>query len=187
MIKIIIRGIHKFSSLIKRGVYKFLIMPFRKLLFAECGRNVTIGQGGQFTYENVHLGSHIYIASGVTFMSTRAKVYVGDHVMIASGTFVITGNHRVDILNRYMDTITDEEKTPGDDQNVVFKGDNWIGVGAIILKGVTIGEGAIVAAGSVVTKDVPPYTIVGGVPAKVIKTRFSHEQVERHEILNEEE
>jgi len=53
---------------------------------------------------------------------------------------------------------------------VIIKRNAWIGVGAIIIAGVTVGEGAIVAAGAVVTKDVPPYTFVGGVPAKVIKT-----------------
>ena len=52
---------------------------------------------------------------------------------------------------------------------VIIKDNAWIGMSAIILKGVTVGEGAIVAAGSVVTKDVPPHTIVAGVPAKVIK------------------
>ena len=168
----LIRGIYKFGSRAKRGLYKIFIMPLRKTLFAECGKEVTIGQGGHFTYENTHIGNHVYIASDVTFMSTRAKVYVGDHVMITSGTFVITGNHRIDIPGRYMDSITDDEKCPDNDQDVVFKGDNWIGVGSIILKGVTIGEGAVVAAGSVVTQDVPPYTIVGGVPAKVIRKRF---------------
>ena len=170
--KKLIRIIYKLGSRAKRGMYKIFIMPLRKMLFAKCGKNVTIGQGGQFTYENVYVGNHVYIASDVTFMSTRARIYVGDHVMITQGTFVITGNHRVDIPGRYMDTITDDEKHPDDDQDVVFKGDNWIGVGSIILKGVTIGEGAIVAAGSVVTKDVPPYTVVGGVPAKVIHERF---------------
>lgn len=57
--------------------------------------------------------------------------------------------------------------------------DVWIGTGAIVLNGVNIGDGAVVAAGAVVTKDVPPYTIVGGVPAKVIRKRFSEELTER--------
>jgi len=61
---------------------------------------------------------------------------------------------------------------------VVIGNDVWIGTGAQILLGVKIGDGAIVAAGSVVTKDVPPYTVVGGVPAKVIKRRFSDEVIE---------
>ena len=62
--------------------------------------------------------------------------------------------------------------------DTVLEGDNWIGANATILKGVTIGEGAIVASNSLVTKDVPPYSIVGGVPAKVIKYRFEPEMIE---------
>lgn len=172
MIKKIIRGIYKSGSRVNNGLYRVFVMPFRKALFAECGKNVMVGRGGQYTYENVHLGNHVFLAPDVSFMSTRAKVYVGDHVMMAAGVRVITGNHRIDIPGRYMDTVKDTEKRPQDDQDVVFKGDNWIGASAIILKGVTIGEGAVVSAGAVVTKDVPPYAIVGGVPAKIIGRRF---------------
>lgn len=61
--------------------------------------------------------------------------------------------------------------------NIIVDDDVWIGFRSTILSGVHIGQGAIVAAGSVVTKDVPPYAIVGGVPAKVLKYRFSHELI----------
>ena len=64
--------------------------------------------------------------------------------------------------------------------------DTWIGARVCILAGVTIGRGAIVAMGSVVTKDVAPYTIVGGVPARVIRSRFTEEEVIKHDrMLNE--
>ena len=61
---------------------------------------------------------------------------------------------------------------------VVIGNDAWIAHGAILLAGVTVGDGAVVAAGAVVVKDVPPYTIVGGVPAKPIKKRFTDEQID---------
>lgn len=60
----------------------------------------------------------------------------------------------------------------------VIGNDVWIGLGAIILRGVTISDGAIVAAGSVVVKDVPPYAIVGGVPARILKYRFSQDKID---------
>lgn len=72
-------------------------------------------------------------------------------------------------------------KDPDNDQDVIIEGDNWIGMNTTILKGVTIGRGCIVAAGAIVTKSTPPYSIVAGVPAKVIKMRFSEEDIIRHE------
>ena len=95
----------------------------------------------------------------------------GDDVMFGPGVTVITGDHRTDILDRPMITVTDSEKSPDNDKDVVFEGDNWVGANAIILKGVTVGKGSVVSAGAVVTHDVPPYAIVGGVPAKVIRMR----------------
>jgi virginiamycin A acetyltransferase len=61
-----------------------------------------------------------------------------------------------------------------------LESDVWIGHGAIILQGVRIGEGSVVAAGSVVTKDVAPYTIVAGNPARTVRDRFEPDQIERH-------
>ena len=63
-------------------------------------------------------------------------------------------------------------KLPENDQEVIFEGNNWIGANSIILKGVKVGYGSIIAAGAVVTKDVPTNKIVGGNPAKIIKDRF---------------
>jgi len=82
-----------------------------------------------------------------------------------------------------MMSVTDAEKRPEDDRDIVFEGDNWIGANVTIPKGVTIGEGSVIAAGAVVTKDVPSYSIVGGVPAKVIKMRFSEEELAEHKRL----
>ena len=66
---------------------------------------------------------------------------------------------------------------------LVIEDDVWCGANVTILKGVTIGRGSVVAAGAIVTKSFPPYSIIGGVPAKLIKMRFSPEEIERHEAL----
>ncbi len=80
---------------------------------------------------------------------------------------------------KLLQSVDFEAKTKGD---IIVDDDVWIGYGATILSGVHIGQGAVVAAGAVVSKDVPPYAIVGGVPAKVIKYRFNQEMI--HELLN---
>ena len=76
-----------------------------------------------------------------------------------------------------------KEKLPENDAPVVIEDDVRIGANVTILKGVTIGRGSVVAAGAVVTKSCPPYSIIGGVPAKVLKMRFSTEEIKIHERL----
>jgi acetyltransferase-like isoleucine patch superfamily enzyme len=116
-------------------------------------------------------------------MCTNAPIIIGNNVMFGPRVTMITGDHRIDIIGRYMKDITDEEKLPENDLPITLKGDNWIGANATILKGVTIGEGAVVASGAVVNRDVPPYAIVGGVPAKIIKYRFDENEIARHKEL----
>lgn len=155
-----------------RAFYKIFVMPCKKSMFKTCGKNVIIGKNSSITYKNISVGNNVSIGKNAEFICTRAEIKIGDHVMFGPHVFMITGGHRTDIQGRFMDEITNDEKRPEDDKNIVLEGDNWIGANAIILKGVTIGKGAVVAAGAVVTRDVPEYCIVGGVPAKVIKMRF---------------
>ena len=82
--------------------------------------------------------------------------------MFGPNCSIITGDHRIDIVGKYMSEVTVAEKLPENDLPVTIEGDNWIGANAIILKGVTVGTGSVVAAGSVVIHNVPPYSIVGG-------------------------
>lgn len=98
---------------------------------------------------------------------------------------LVTGNHRIDYVGEYMTNVKGDKKLPENDWPIVLKGDNWVGANMTILKGVTIGEGAVVAAGAVVKDDVPPYAIVGGVPARVLKYRFDEEQLKEHKRLLE--
>lgn len=139
----------------------------------------------RFLGYDVHIGKDVHIGSGAVFMCVRAPIILGDKVMLGPNVTMITGDHRLDCVGKYMIDIRESEKLPENDLPIILKGDNWVGANSTILKGVTVGEGAVIAAGSLVTQDVPDYAIVGGVPAKVLKYRFNEEQLKEHkELLN---
>jgi len=144
---------------------------FIKKSFKTCGKKSRVLKGSNFAgIKNITVGNKVTIGTNNVFMTTKAKIFIGDNVMFGPNCFVITGGHRIDVEGIPMSDVT--EKLPDNDKDIIFEGDNWIGANAIILKGVVIGKGSIVAAGAVVTKDVEPYTVVGGNPAKFIKNRF---------------
>ena len=108
---------------------------------------------------NLNIGNRSCIGPRVEIYN-KAKVVVGDNVVISQDAYICTASH--DITSPVMSLVT---------KPVHICDGAWIASRAIILPGVTIGEGAVVAAGAVVTKDVPPFTVVGGNPAKFIKNR----------------
>lgn len=156
----------------------------------EGRKYLTIGNdcivSGSFIFESknghVNIGNHSFIG-GSTFIS-RSNISVGNNVTIAWGCTIYDHNsHSLDYLERRRD-IDDELWSLRNGQStyinknwdsvksspITICDDAWIGMNCIILKGVTIGEGAVVGAGSVVTKDVPAWTVVAGNPAKAVKT-----------------
>lgn len=150
----------------------------------KSGKNLVIGDNVHGNLSNVSIGDSTYLGDNVFFNCLLANVIIGSFVIVADDVLFITGNHRFDIVGKRICEISNEEKKPEDDKNIIIQDDVWIGSRSIILKGVTIGEGAIVGAGSVVTKDVPPYTIVAGNPARPIKKRFDDADILKHkEIL----
>lgn len=119
-----------------------LFPPF----YADCGKNI-------------HLGKRVFINAGCKFQD-QGGIIIGDDVLIGHNCVIATLNHLMDPARR-----ADMVPAPVRIGNKV-----WIGANVTILQGVTVGEGAVIAAGAVVNKDVPPRTVVGGVPAKVLKT-----------------
>ena len=134
---------------------------------------------------NLSVGDGTSIPKGSTIYCTDAPCTIGKKVLFGPKPTIITGDHRIDILGKYMTDVTVEEKFVDGvnvyDQPVVIEDDVWCGANVTILKGVTIGHGSVVAAGAVVTKSFPPYSIIGGIPAKLLKMRFTEEEIKEHE------
>lgn len=105
------------------------------------------------------------IAQNSSISGENAGVFIGKNVMIAPNVVIVAFNHGFDLIDIPMAFQKNTE------ERVVIEDDVWIASNSSISKGVTIGKGSIVGANSFVNKDVPPYSIVGGVPAKVIRYR----------------
>lgn len=136
------------------------------------GRNVTLCKGTTIDCtgvirelgESLVVGDYVGMSEGC-FIQVRGPVKIGSHVMFGPGVSIFSENHCFDDPNKRL------TEQPTLRKGVVIEDNVWVGAKAIILDGVTVGTGSIVAAGCVVTKDVSPHSVVAGVPGKVIKTR----------------
>ena len=110
---------------------------------------------------SISLGNSVFIGPYCLIQSFRgSRIEIGNNTMIAAGTKIIASNHDIRDLNTYSEEIG---------KGITIENNVWIGANAIVLDGVKIGEYSVVGAGAVVTKDVPSYSMVAGVPAKIIK------------------
>ena len=154
-------------------LFRFRYPWVRRGRHVHCQWNVTIGPRRRL---NVTLGDYVGIGGGCLIacdLTLGRKVLIGADV-----AFVGRDDHRYDCVGMAM-----WDSGRGCGSGVVVEDDVWIGYGSILLSRVRVGRGAIVAAGSVVTRDVPPYAIVAGNPATVIKMRFTPTQIEEHERI----
>ena len=128
---------------------------------------------------NMSIGDGSIIPKGSTFYCTEAPLTIGRKVIFGPHPTIITGDHRTDVVGKFI--MDSHDKLSENDAPVVIEDDVWVGCNVTILKGVTIGRGSVIAAGAVVTKSCPPYSIIGGVPARVLKFRFTVDEVLEHE------
>lgn len=135
-----------------------------------------------FNQDLVEVGNNTYGNINVQSMNDVSHLVIGSYCSIAGEVwFLLNSDHLTNRVSTYpfrakIINGSPEAVTKG---NIIIDDDVWIGQRALIMSGVHVGQGAIIAAGSVVTKDVPPYAIVGGVPAKVIKYRFEQEIIDK--------
>lgn len=170
-------------SLIPSYLWDMMWTPMYKRAMKRCGKGVYLRPMSSDIKGlwNLSIGDGTSIPKGSVFYCTKAPLTIGKKVIFGPRPTIITGDHRIDIIGKYIIDVTDEEKLPDNDLPVVIEDDVWIGANVTILKGVTIGRGSVVAAGSVVTKSCEPYSIIGGIPARLLKMRFSEEEVKKHE------
>lgn len=148
-------------------------------------------------YPFVQFGKNVHVQWNVEIFSPNKNVIIGNNVGINSGTVIISdlelGNDvliapRCGFINRGEHTYDICGQTVfcgprARSEIIVIKDDVWIGYGSTVLGGLTIGEGSIVAAGSIVIHNVPEYSIVAGNPAKLIKMRFNREEIITHKEM----
>jgi acetyltransferase-like isoleucine patch superfamily enzyme len=161
-------------KVVERGKMVLLRAAFRRH-----GRNLLFDPNGLHSYANIEVGDDVSLGTGAVLLASDSRIIIGNKVMLAPHVTIIGGNHNTSVVGSFMYDV--HAKRPEDDQDVVIEDDVWIGSNATILKGVRVGRGSIVAAGAVVLKNVPPYCIVAGVPARVVRLRFDIETIVAHD------
>ncbi len=146
--------------------------------YPNCGKSVDLYGPLSLDPNLITLEDYTRLQPGVRIISAGGRCVVKKFSAIGADTLLVPGNHTPTVgLPQYMSTrqINDEETT------IVVEEDCWVAARCILLSHCHIGRGAIVAAGTTVTKDVPPYAVVAGSPAKIVAVRFSLAQIIEHE------
>lgn len=135
-----------------------------------------------FNFKNVIVGFSTYGELNILDFGGNNRLIIKNYVSIAQNvTFVLNAEHFTNHISTFpfkVKNLKMELSESFGKGNIIVDDDVWIGYGATIMSGVKIGQGAIIAAGSVITKDVPPYAIVGGIPAKIIRYRFENNLID---------
>lgn len=136
-----------------------LLSIFYKKEMKQCGKNVYLrpSHSDLKGLWNLSIGDYTSIPKDSVFYCTEAPLTIGSKVIFGPHPTIITGDHRIDVIGKYI--IDSHEKLPENDAPVIIEDDVWTGANITVLKGVTIGRGSVVAAGAVVSKSCPPYSI----------------------------
>lgn len=166
--------IYRLTYHILFSIKQFIYMSILKVKLRKLGSNSQIYSIHTVEPYNVSIGHHTYINRGCELITTQSRVDIGNYVIIGPNVTFVAQNHSFAAWDKPM--ILDGKYQAA---KITVHDDVWIGANAIILAGVTVNRGSVIAAGAVVTKDVPEFAIVGGVPAKLIKYRFPEDIIEK--------
>ena len=131
---------------------------------------------------NIEVGDDICIRSHFLFISHTGKLIIKSHSMLAQHVTVITGNHSLRPPKDLWQSDVNKMDSYNIEKDVMIEEDCWIGAHVTILSGVTIGRGSIIGAGAVVTKNIPPYSIAVGNPCRVIKKKYTYNEIIEREL-----
>jgi acetyltransferase-like isoleucine patch superfamily enzyme len=159
-----------------KKVLKHILIIWLRRRLGSLGKNSYLNPFGTYLCsKRIHVGNDVFIGRGA-IISASEGIRIGSGVTIGPEFMVMGGDHNFRSVGHRIF----EQKEGGDNKPIMIEDDVWIGARVLILKGVRVGEGAIVGAGAVVTKSIPPYTIWGGNPARKIGTRFTRDELIQH-------
>lgn len=161
----------------------YIYMPYKSIAWRRKNKHNRTKLHSNIDIEMVDVGNYTYGPINILSDNNLSKLHIGHYCSIGPETlFVLNSEHDYKTFSTYpfkticLDDKTNEAESKGD---IWVDDDVWIGTRATIMSGVHIGQGAVIGACALVTKDVPPYSIVGGVPAKIIKYRFDEEVIDK--------
>lgn len=170
-----IKNYHRIMRFLPNFLWPLKIILNKKVL-KFVGKNVKFGPNVVFyNFPEIEIGDNVFIGDGST-LGGNVPIKIGNNVMFGPEVMIRGGDHNFSVVGKPMR----EVKSGGVNLPITIENDVWIGTRVVILKGVTIGEGAIIGAAAVISKNVLPYSINIGIPSKPIKCRFTREELILH-------
>lgn len=173
---------NKLIKHLPNGLIAFFSRYFRNTIAKRYGnpKKIQISAPLSINPRFIKIEDYVRIQNDVHLITSEAKLFVKKYTAIGAGCYIIPGSHIPTVgVPQYLSILHINDAQRG----ITINEDCWVGAESMLLSKCCIGRGVIVAARSVVTKDIPPYAVVAGNPAKIIATRFTIEQIIEHEKL----
>jgi acetyltransferase-like isoleucine patch superfamily enzyme len=164
-----------------RKIHAQYIGVYNDKAYGKKGGYSIVANNSSINQKNIYLDDYCIVQSQTNFISNKGKLIVKKYSVISSGCIIVPESHKLTVgVPFYLSTINHINDDEGD---IIIDEDCWIGAGCILLPKCHIGRGAVVGAGSVVKKEVSPYAVVVGAPARVVAVKFTIEEILRHEAV----